>query len=71
MQRNKEAMLESLIGTFAIEGIHLTDAELGRAREQLDGRLSVDDAIAEVYRELEAHKEAKATLNKSDIQATG
>ena len=65
MQRSKNAMLDSLIGTFSIEGLNLTRTEIERARAQLNGTLSVDDALTEVYRELEAHKEAKAALNKS------
>lgn len=63
MQRSKEAILKSLIGTFAIEGMHLTDKEIERASAQLDGTLSIDDALAEVYRELEAHKVVNPRLH--------
>lgn len=71
MQHDKEAILKSVQGSLAIEGMHLTDAEIARACGQLDGTLSVDDAIAEVHRELKAHKAATHTMNQSDAQATG
>lgn len=51
---NKELALRNVIANQALEGLVMTDDEIQRAGAILDGDLSIDDAVAEIHRELQA-----------------
>ncbi len=51
---DKELALRNVIANHALEGLEMSSSEIARSRVILDGELSIDDAVAEIHRELQA-----------------
>ena len=51
---DKELALRNVIANQAPEGLVMTPDEIERSPAILEGDLSIDDAVAEIYRELQA-----------------
>ncbi len=59
---DKELALRNVIAAHALEGLIMTDEEIERGRQIVDGELSIDEGIAEIHRELAADKLANPNL---------
>ena len=57
---DKELALRNVIATQALEGLDMTADEIERSRAILDGELSIEDAVAEIHRELQASDRSTA-----------
>ena len=45
---DKERALQNVIGTMALEGIEMTDADIDRARAIIDGEQDAEAVVAEI-----------------------
>lgn len=45
-----EERLQSVIGSFAIEGIELTEENIEMGKDILSGKRTIDECIAELYK---------------------
>ena len=57
---DKELALRNVIANQALEGLEMTADEIERSRAILSGNLSIDGAVAEIHRELQASDRSTA-----------
>ena len=57
---DKGLALRNVIANQALEGLDMTADEIERSRAILAGDLSIDDAVAEIHRELQASNRSTA-----------
>ena len=54
--KDKNLSLKNIIANQALEGQHMTQAEIARVKAVIDGRISTDEATEEIHNALKLEK---------------